>query len=118
MESEYRLSPRRSSPIMSGPGLPTGEYSVSRSGRELKVPLQTPDLRIEGQDGIRVQVVAETIIPDHVGSGIADRPVQRVELRIVDAGHPGGGARVRDRGATPRVRARLPGTRNGPEAPG
>ena len=48
--------------------------------RELEMPLQLSGLRIERDDRIGIQVVALPIVADHVRPGIADGPVQRVEL--------------------------------------
>ncbi len=49
-------------------------------------------MAIERQDRIGVEVVAVAVVAVEIGAGIADRPVERVELRIVRAGHPGGAA--------------------------
>ena len=45
--------------------------------RELEMPLQFARVRVEREDGIRVQVVALPLVAVVVGTGIASRPVQQ-----------------------------------------
>ena len=54
--------------------------------RELVIPFQLAGLRIQRHDRIGVEVVALAIVAVVIRTGIADRPVHRVELRIVGAG--------------------------------
>ena len=51
-------------------------------------------------------------MPVEVGTGVADRPVQRVVLFVVRAGDPRGTAAVLVRFAAPRLGARLAGGRD------
>ena len=85
--------------------------------RELEMPLQRAGLRIERDDRVGVQVVAQPVVADEIRTGIADRPVDRIELRIVGAGQPRGAAGMIDAFPLPGVRTRLATFRHRPEAP-
>ncbi len=81
------------------------------------MPLAASGLRIERDDRIGIQVVALTIVADHVRPWVADCPIQRVELGVIAAGHPRGRARMIDRTAFPAVRSRFAARRHRPESP-
>src|SRR5207249_7208755 len=83
-------------------------------GRELEVPLQLAGVRIEGQNAIRIKVVAGTSVTDAIGRRVAGTPVKRIQLGIVGAGHPRGAASVQVSVAWPTVAARLARARDGP----
>src|SRR5262249_23077512 len=68
-------------------------------------------------DRISVEIVTKTIVADKVGPGIADRPVEHAELRIIHSGHPCGSARMSDTVAFPCFRSPFAGSRHCPEAP-
>ena len=85
--------------------------------RELEVPLALPGLGVERHHRIRVEVVAQPFVANHVGTGIAHRPVEDAESRVVAAGHPRARAGMVDGVALPRLRPRLAALRHGPEAP-
>ena len=85
--------------------------------RVLEEPLQPARLRVEGQHGVGVEVVAPPLAAVVVRARIAGRPVERVELGVVGPGEPGGGAAVLDVLALPRLRSRLYPFRHRPEAP-
>src|SRR5262249_48086110 len=55
---------------------------------ELEMPSELSGFGFERKNGIAVQVVALPLVPVVVETGIARRPVQEVELRIVGPRHP------------------------------
>ncbi len=57
--------------------------------RELVIPFELAGLRIQRQNAIGIEVVALALVAIEIGTRIAHRPINRVELRIVSAGHPG-----------------------------
>ena len=57
--------------------------------RVLEVPAQLTRVRVEGDDGARVEVVSGSDVAVPIGRGIADRPVQEVEVVIVRSREPG-----------------------------
>ena len=63
---------------------------------ELVVPLQLAAGRIEREEAVRIQVVADALIAVVVRSGIARRPEQRIGVRIVGAREPGIAAAMLD----------------------
>ncbi len=81
------------------------------------MPFAASGLRVERDHRIGIQVVALAVVTDHVRPGVADGPVQRVELRVVAAGHPRRRARMIDRVALPCFRPGLAARRDGPESP-
>ena len=58
-------------------------------GAVLEVPLVCAVVRVECQDRAGVEVVALADLAVEVGRGVADAPVQGVELGVVGAGDPG-----------------------------
>ena len=99
----------------------TGGCCASQSqtscGVYWKYHFSRPVFGVEGQDRVRVQVVAEALAAVVVRARIAGRPVERVEIGVVGAREPGGRARVLDVLALPGLRSRLASLRHGPEAP-
>ncbi len=62
--------------------------------RELEVPLQFAGLRIERDDRVGVEIVPRPIVSDQIVAGVADRPVESVQILVVGPGHPGRSARM------------------------
>ena len=69
---------------------------------ELVIPFHHTGFRIQSDHAVRIEIVALAIRAVEVGAGIADAPVEKVELRIVGAAHPRGAAGVLDGAADPR----------------
>ena len=87
--------------------------------RELIVPAQLSGLRVEREDGIRVQVVALPLAAVGVRIRISRRPEQRVGLGVVGPGQPRRAAALFEIDAPlPRIGRRLAAGRHGPETPG
>ncbi len=55
----------------------------------MKKPLQLSRIRIQGDHGLGVQVIALAHVAIEIGRGIAGSPVNQVELGIVAAREPG-----------------------------
>ena len=72
--------------------------------RELVIPLQLAGLGFKRDDARRVEVVAQPFFAGEVGTGIADGPVDQIELGIVRAWHPCRAASVLERLADPGFR--------------
>ena len=75
--------------------------------RVLEVPLEPSGRRLQREDRVGVEIVALPLAAVVVGTRIARRPVQRLELRIVGARQPRGAAAMFDVGPRPCLRARL-----------
>ena len=84
---------------------------------KLEVPFQLAGIGIEGDGGIRIQVIAGPDVAVPIGRWIAHAPDNQVLRRVVSARHPGGSATAFPGVAAPAFAARLAGFRNGPEAP-
>ncbi len=96
-------------------GVPIVEIEWS----ELEIPLEFAGVRIEGEDGIGIEIVAFAAGAVVGGRRIAGGPVEKVELWIVGAGDPGGSAAVGSGfGGAPGVTAGFAGSGNGVETPG
>ena len=74
----------RSTSITSSVAVPI----VTVAGRELVVPFAAARRRVQRQHGATEQIVAAAHVRVDVRAGIADGPIQRVEIRIVAAGEP------------------------------
>ena len=86
--------------------------------RELEVPHELSGRGPEGDDGVRVQVVAGPPVAVQVGTGVAGGPVEQIEPGVVAAGQPGGAAPAPQHlRIAPRFRPRLARRGNRPEAP-
>ena len=85
--------------------------------RELEVPLEPSSRGLQREDRVGVEIVALPLAAVVVGTRIARRPVERVELRIVRARQPRGAAAMFDVGARPCFRAGLARLRHRPEPP-
>ena len=59
---------------------------------ELKVPLQFSGIGIQSHDAVCIQIIARTRLSCEIGSRIACRPIHEIQLRVVSAWHPRGGA--------------------------
>src|SRR5688572_6905678 len=59
-------------------------------GNFLEVPGDLSGGGLQGDDAIRIKIRALSCLSIEVGCGIADTPVDEIELGIVRAGHPGG----------------------------
>ena len=95
-------------------GVPIVE--IERS--ELEIPLEFAGVRVEGDDGIGIEICARAFGAVVGGSGIAGGPVKKIKLGIVGAGDPGGSAATgRGIGAGPGVAAGFAGGGDGVEAP-
>jgi len=75
--------------------------------RELVVPLQLAGTRIEGYDGMSVEVVAFAFITVVVGTRISSGPIQEPRFGIVRAGEPRRATAVLEGTADPGFRARF-----------
>ena len=99
---------RRAPPIVRSAS--TGTWFASQScvscGVNWKCHFRVPVSASSASERGRVEVVALAVGAVVVGVGIAGAPVERVQLRIVGAGHPRGAAAARD-----RVRAGRPASR-------
>ncbi len=73
----------------------------------LSVPLQLARLRIERDDGIRVQIVSFALVSVIVGRRVADSPIQRIGLLVVSAGQPAASTTGIARVAGPAIRVVL-----------
>src|SRR5690349_22773735 len=85
--------------------------------RELEIPFEFARLCFERQNAIAIKVVAVAIVAVEIRTGIARRPVDQIELRIVSASHPGGRGAVLPRVSLPGFRTRLGRLWNRPEPP-
>ena len=86
-------------------------------GRELEVPDHLPGVGIEGEQAVRVEVVAGADVAVPVGRRVADGPVEQIEFGIVGAGEPGGPAAGLPAVAAPGLAPGLPGRGDGVGAP-
>src|SRR4051794_19261494 len=84
----------------------------------LEMPLQGARVGVERDQAVRVQVVALAPVAIPIRPRISRAPVDGVRLRLVGAGHPGGGRAGLPALALPGIVARLPLGGNGVEAPG
>src|SRR5262245_3908824 len=85
--------------------------------RELKVPAQAAEVRVESHDGAGVEIVASAVVAVVVGPGIAGAPVDKIEIRVVRAGNPGGAAAGLPAVPVPGLVAGLPRAGDRPPAP-
>ena len=85
--------------------------------RVLKIPLDITARGIERKYRAGVEVVARSQVTVPVRRGVADRPVQQIELGIVGAGQPGRAAACLPAISAPGVAARLAGRRDRELAP-
>ena len=83
----------------------------------LVVPFQPAGVGVEGHDATRVEIIAAAAGGVEVRRGIADAPVEKVQFRIVGAGHPGGTATVAPAFARPRIVALFARAGDGVEPP-
>ena len=56
--------------------------------RELKIPSERATIRVQRDDAIRVEIVAGTCIAVKIGTRIADRPIDKICVRIERARQP------------------------------
>jgi hypothetical protein len=84
---------------------------------ELEIPLQRTGIWIQGQQAACIEIVAGADAAIVVGSRIAGSPIERIQIRVVSAGHPGGPAAMQIRISRPTFIAFFAGPRDGPEAP-
>ena len=86
--------------------------------RELEIPFQLAGIGVERDDAIAIEVVAAAVVAIPIGTGVADAPVSEIELGIVGAGDPHGGAASLPGIAGPGFVAGLARAGDGVEAPG
>src|ERR1700758_2037160 len=84
---------------------------------ELKIPLQLAGVRVQGQYASRIEVIAGTGIPHEIRRRVARGPIERVELRIISAGHPGCATAMQIGIPGPTRGTKFAGAGNGPETP-
>src|SRR6266446_10174238 len=84
---------------------------------ELEVPLQLSGIAIQGEEAIRIKIVAGAHISVPVRPRISGAPVNHVQIRIVRAGYPGCRGSRLPAVAGPRFVAEFAFRWNGPEAP-
>src|SRR4051812_39272036 len=85
--------------------------------RELVVPLQSAGSHIQGDHGIRVEIVAFALVSIVIRTRIPHLPIKEVELRIERAGEPGSSSGMSQAFSVPCFRSGFSGGGDGPETP-
>ena len=85
--------------------------------RVLEMPFELARLGIQGDIGVGIEIVSRAVVAVEVVPGVARRPVDDAQCRVVSPSEPGGSARMIDVLAIPGLRTRLARFRNGPESP-
>src|SRR5882672_5790357 len=83
----------------------------------LVMPLQRTRVCIQGDDGVSVQIGSLARLAVEIRCGIANTPINQVQLGIVRPCHPGGTAAMFPTLARPGFVPLFTGAWNGPEAP-
>ena len=86
--------------------------------RELEVPFELAGIGVERDHAIAIEVVAGAMVAIPIGTGIADAPVGEIEIGIVGARDPDGGAAGLPGIAGPGFVAGFARAGDGVEAPG
>src|SRR5579859_126521 len=84
----------------------------------LVIPLELAGIGIERDDAVGVEVGAFAGIAIEISRGIADAPIEQIQLGIIRAGEPGGASARFPAIAGPGLVAFLARGGNGPETPG
>ena len=86
--------------------------------RELEVPLEHSRLRCQRHHRVRVEVVSSPPLAIQVGTGVARRPVEQIQLGVIAARQPGRPTpSSQDVRVAPGFRPRLTRLGDRPEAP-
>ena len=85
--------------------------------RELKIPLDLARVGVEGEEAVRIQVVAGPEVSVPIRRRVAGRPIQKIEVRIVGTRQPCRAAARLPTVSAPGIATGLAGRRNRVRSP-
>src|ERR1700733_2337788 len=86
-------------------------------GGELEVPFQLSGIQVDRDHGVGIKVIALAHIAVEIGRGIADAPIEQVQLRIVATREPGRPAAMLPGVISPGISAGFTRLRYGVKSP-